>query len=223
VVYDRTIEGRRLELGVIGLEDGVLVLYDRPTGSRWSQITGRAVEGPLEGRRLETVPSTLTTWARWRALHPGTTVSVDPKPGAQRRFTEASLQRFTLAGDGPIADEDLIVAVEGSRMARAYPLRRLAGPRIANDVLDGRPIVVHLAGDLMTAKAFRRSRPDQVLTFVTEGEMLRDRETGTVWDPMSGRAVTGPLSGEELEAIPLTSALWYAWRSQRPDTSVWGE
>jgi len=33
VVYDPRLEGRQLELGVVGLQNGVSILYDRQTGT----------------------------------------------------------------------------------------------------------------------------------------------------------------------------------------------
>jgi hypothetical protein len=221
VVYDRTIEGRTLELGAVGLEKGVFLLYDRQTGSWWNQIAGRAVKGPLEGRRLRKRPSTLTTWGRWRALHPETTVFSDPRVTGRRRFTEESVSRVTLSGGGAIAGDDLIVAVEGESSARAYLLRRLAPGQVANDTIDGEPILVFLAEDAVTPRVFRRLAGERTLTFEAAGDHLRDEETGTRWDPMTGRALEGPLEGLQLEPVVFTQALWYAWRSVRPDTALW--
>ena len=113
------IDGTALELGAVGLDQGVFVLYDRQTRSRWNQILGRAVAGPLEGQRLRKHPSTLTTWGQWRRLHPGTTVFADPQLTRRRRFTEESVSRVTLSGGGAIAGEDLVVGVEGPSSARA--------------------------------------------------------------------------------------------------------
>src|SRR5262249_600113 len=52
VVYDASREGERVELGAVGLRDGVFILYDRATRSWWSQVAGTAVQGPLAGQRL---------------------------------------------------------------------------------------------------------------------------------------------------------------------------
>jgi hypothetical protein len=38
---------------------------------------------------------------------------------------------------------------------------------------------------------------------------------------MTGQALSGPLVGRSLEGLVVTTALWYAWRSQRPDTTLW--
>lgn len=223
MVYDRTIDGETLDLGAVGLEKGVFLLYDQQTGSRWNQIVGRAVQGPLEGRSLRKRPSTLTTWGRWRALHPDTTVFSDPRLAGRRRFTEESVSRVTLSGEGAIVGEDLIVGVEGPSSARAYLLRRMASERAVNDTIDGIPIVVFLAEDAVTARVFRRTVGKRTLAFEAAGDRLRDEETGTLWDPMTGDALVGPLAGARLERVIFTQALWYAWRSVRPDTTVWEE
>jgi hypothetical protein len=222
VVYDRTFDEGELEFGAIGLEKGVFFLYDGETRSWWSQLVGRAVKGPLKGRELRKHPSTLTTWGRWRTLHPDTTVFVDPKLPGRRRFTEESFSRITLGGSaGGVVNEDLVVAVEGPERARAWLLRALAARRVANDEIDGQPLVVFLTEDAVTARVWGRAIGDRTLTFTAEGDRMRDAETGSLWDPLTGRAVEGPLEGEGLEPVVSTHALWYAWRNQRPDTTLW--
>jgi hypothetical protein len=222
VVYDRTFDGRELEFGAVGLEKGVFFLYDEGTRSRWSQLVGRAVEGPLKGRALRKHPSTLTTWGRWRRLHPGTTVFRDPQLSGRRRFTEESLSRITLGGEaGDIVNEDLVVAVEGPRSARAWLLRLLASRQVANDEVDGRPLVVFLLPDAVTVRVWSRALGDRILAFAAEGDRMRDTETGTLWDALTGRALQGPLAGEILDPVVSTHGLWYAWRDQRPDTTLW--
>jgi hypothetical protein len=54
-------------------------MYDRPTGSFWTQLDGRAIEGEHVGRRLQHVDSTFTTWSQWRAAHPDTQVLFKPE------------------------------------------------------------------------------------------------------------------------------------------------
>jgi hypothetical protein len=225
VAYDPRLDGRRLELGAIGLQNGVSILYDRQTGSWWSQIVGKAIRGPLEGRELRMWPSTLTTWSRWRKLHPRTTVNANPPIPGIRRFTRETWSwMMTFAGGGPAANDDLVAGVLGSTSTRAWLLRRLyAAGRAVNDAVDGEPVVVFLGADMVTVRVLRRSVADRTLSFRADGDTLRDQETGSTWDPMTGRARSGPLAGKKLECVVFTTALWYAWRSQRPDTTLWGE
>lgn len=55
-----------------------LVMYDKLTGSFWSQAIGQAICGPLTGTRLSMVPSTLMNWSDWKADHPETEVLLPP-------------------------------------------------------------------------------------------------------------------------------------------------
>ena len=221
VVYDRSVDRQTVELGAVGLEKGVFILYDRQTGTHWSQVSGRATRGTREGRTLRKKTSTVTTWGRWRRLHPETSVYADANLPVRRRFTEETIARITQSGSGPAVNEDLVAGIEGRRMPRAYLLRKLAGPRVVNDELDGEPVVVFLAEDGVTVSALRRTVARRTLTFAAQGDALVDAETGSRWDPMTGRAASGPLAGRTLEEVPVTTALWYAWRSQRPGTSLW--
>jgi hypothetical protein len=73
VVYGREVNGKRLTLGVSGkLWRNSLVMFDRETGTLWSQITGEAVEGPLKGARLPKlqVSDRSTTLESWKVLGP---------------------------------------------------------------------------------------------------------------------------------------------------------
>lgn len=51
-----------------------LVMYDRRTGSYWSQLLARAICGPEAGTDLAVLPAETTTWGAWRAAHPETDV-----------------------------------------------------------------------------------------------------------------------------------------------------
>lgn len=58
--------------------DENLVLYDRATGSYWSQILTTALCGPVAGSALELLPSSFTTWGEWLDAHPETEVLLPP-------------------------------------------------------------------------------------------------------------------------------------------------
>ena len=61
------IEGQTTTLGVSGMHwRDALIMYDRASKSLWSQVLGEAVAGPEKGRKLEEIPSELTTWTDWK-------------------------------------------------------------------------------------------------------------------------------------------------------------
>ena len=51
-----------------------LVMMDEETGSLWSHVVGEALQGPLKGKVLKTVPVVQTSWAAWIKQHPDTKV-----------------------------------------------------------------------------------------------------------------------------------------------------
>lgn len=66
-VYDPRVDGRSLTFRA----SGPAQFSDRETGSRWS-LAGLAVEGPLTGTRLTTLPHQDAFWFAWAAFQPDT-------------------------------------------------------------------------------------------------------------------------------------------------------
>jgi hypothetical protein len=222
-VYERAVGGKTLELGTLGLERGVFKLYDRQTRSKWSQVSGVAESGPMSRRTLKRRESMLTTWGQWRRLHPDTSVFFDPALPNHHPFDADTIARITLAGEGPLRNEDLVAGIETPAGARAWLLRRLAATRVLNDDAGGEPVVAFLAEDAVTVRVMSRRVAGRTLAFsILPHDRLRDAETGSEWDALTGRAVTGPLAGRRLEPQAVTTALWYAWTSQHPGTTIWG-
>ena len=224
MVYAREFDGEAHNFGVSGLDEGTLIMYDAETRSRWSQLVGKAVSGQMQGRQLDKLPSTMTTWARWQALHPDTTVYVKRSIPYGARFTADAFAGVASAEPGPLQNEDLVIGVEGHVEARAYLARHMAREgRLVNDQLEGAPIVVFLSEDLATARIYDRRLDDRTLSLeLASGDGMRDVETGSTWDPLSGAAVAGPLEGQQLRPLVSTYSLWFAWKKYRPDTSLHG-
>lgn len=219
-MYARTFDDKPYEFGVIGAVKGGLILYDKQTKSHWSQLFGKAVDGPMEGRQLEKLPSTMTTWGQWRQLYPATTVYVKPS-AYSRRFIGEHFTRIAQRKEGPIQPNDLVVGFEGHIQARAYLVRRLAQQRLVHDTFEETPIFVYLSANYATARVFTRVVDEQTLHFtLTENEMLQDQETGSNWHPVTGEATAGPLKGKRLRSVISTFSVWFAWHRYRPDTQI---
>ena len=50
------------------------ILVDEQTGSRWTAFTGAAIDGELNGTRLERIPSHLSFWFAWSDWNPQTEI-----------------------------------------------------------------------------------------------------------------------------------------------------
>ena len=226
-MYDRELEGKEHNFGVVGVDEGTLIMYDDETQSYWSQLVGKAVSGDMEGTQLEKIPSTMTTWGQWKELHPKTTVYIKRSVPYNSRFTSETFAKVAAMEPGPVRSNDLIVGLEGHVHARAYLVRRLAEDRLVEEQFEGAPIAVYLSEDLSTARVFERTVDGRTLslslTDSREGEELEDAETGSRWNPVSGEAVSGPMKGKKLQSLISTYAVWFAWQHYRPDTTIRGE
>jgi hypothetical protein len=97
VVFERRVTGEPTTFGVSGrLWRSDLVMYDGLTDSLWSQLAATAIRGPRTGDRLTLVPSSLTTWGKWRSAHPETRVLLPPPhSGTVGRYDRAGRRRST--------------------------------------------------------------------------------------------------------------------------------
>ncbi len=77
-----------------------------------------------------------------------------------------------------------------------------------------------------TGIVYVRTVGADTLTFGVSGDLWKDamvmydRETNSRWAHVTGRAITGPLTGSELAAYPATQTTWRAWVTAHPDTRV---
>ena len=130
------------------------------------------------------------------------------------------MRRILMSNSGPPRDRDWVLGLLGSKDASAVLVRQIAGRRVANTTVDGRPIVVFLSEDLTTTSAWERSTTGRTLTFRAEGDALIDAETGSSWDAFTGTAVAGPLTSHTLKLVPVLPAFWHTWKAHHPDATV---
>ena len=50
--------------------------------------------------------------------------------------------------------------------------------------------------------------------------LMRDDQTGTYWQQISGRAISGPLAGTQLKLIPFDELTFALWRTEQPNGMV---
>ncbi len=228
-MYSREVDGQVLEFGVSGkLIRNALVMYDRQTNSLWSQILGVAVEGPMQGSELRFFASKLTTWQAWREQHPDTLALIKGYPGAHDPYrsyyfsSQAGVIGETVR-DGRLDTKELVLGVSIGEEAAAYPLPFLELNPLHQDSISGIPLLIIFDPDAATAAVFSRSLGDQVLSFGSSGDLLRDDGSGSLWDPRLGLALEGPFAGQSLEPIRGTILFWFAWKDFYPHTRIGGQ
>ena len=72
---------------------------------------------------------------------------------------------------------------------------------------------------------WKRQAAGRTLTFHLAGInnqnfIMRDEETGTYWQQVTGAAIAGPLRGARLELVPMDELSFALWRQESPAGSV---
>jgi len=220
------MNGRTLTFGVSGkLIRNSLVMYDRETHSLWSHLTGGAIDGPLTGALLQMLPATQTTWANWLRAYPGTKVLPHDYPGQTdglRYFTsQAAGIRGRLHDDNRLPAKAKVIGVRVLDQAKAYAMTAIVRAKVANDAFADVNLVIFATGP-DSASVFRRDLSSQTLTFeASAGGMITDRETGSGWDPLTGKAICGALMGSSLTPIDATTSFWFGWFDFFPETALY--
>ena len=180
-----------LTFGVSGLlYNSDVLLYDRLTGSLWSQILSKAVTGPLRGTTLVHLPSSHTTWREWRQRYPETLV-LSRDTGFRRNYNQSPYLEYSRSGQlmFPVAarnkayrNKEMVLGVRVADTYKAYPFKELRknGQARFDD---------EIAGKIFTI------------------EWLKDDKTARALD-------------EHGEQVPTVLAYWFAWFAFHPDTLI---
>lgn len=207
--------------GVSGdLVNSNLIMYDRETESRWPQMLGTAISGPLKGQSLERFRVIWTSWESWQALYPETRVLSsrtgyardyyrDPYGGSYNPPTgyygEGKPTFPTLYSDQRLEPK---VIVTGARTADGSIAFRKSSLQNAHNI--------HAAVEKMVLTAFYDTRSDTV--FVYQNPTQRDFRyaNGYFSDGSSSwRADELPL-----EPVHAYDAMWFAWAAFFPGTKL---
>jgi hypothetical protein len=217
-------------------------MFDDATFTLWSQLTGEGGVGELAGEALVRYPAQIVGFADARAAEPDALV-LSRDTGFDRSYgrnpyvgyDEIGSPAFLFQGDadGRLEPKARVITVDGAEPV-AYPFDHLATHRVVHDVVAGAPLVLFWSAGTATALGgavianaedvgavgvFHPEADGRRLTFTATADGFVDAETGSLWD-VTGRARSGPLAGQVLEAVAHDNTLWFAWAAFRPDTDV---
>ena len=191
MVFSAQAADSNLTFGVSGLlYNSDVLLYDRQTGSLWSQILSVAISGPLKGVTLTSLPASHTTWRDWSARHPGTLV-LSTDTGFRRDYRRSPYLDYSRTGRlmFPVQNsskeyrkKELVLGISAHGNTKAYPFEELEKNRQERfeDSLGGQTFTVEWS----KAEDFARILDD---------------------------------NGRE---IPSVIAYWFAWYAFHPDTEI---
>lgn len=184
-----------------------LVMVDAPTGSLWSHILGQAMQGPLKGTRLELLPGDMITWAAWRELHPKTTVLNLSR--THREYRKTFYRR----------PADFVLGWMANGSAYHCGMDVLLEKKVLSVSSGQTPLVVTFDTEGTAARLFSRQLDDRLLDFdAADQGRMRDRQTGSIWNAHTGKALSGPLAGSRLTHRVGIMSFARAWESFHPSS-----
>lgn len=185
-------------------------MRDLETGSLWSHILGRCMDGELEGETLSFVPGTVTTWSDWLTRYPDTTV-LD--------LSRTSFDYQRLAFSDPA---NFVIGIKIGLKIKAYTYAYLSQHPIVQEEVAGTPIVIAFDPESTRAYVYDRTLDGGAVLFDDKYEdgYLIDLDTGSHWDPWSGRALSGDRQGEVLAAQYGIISYRRAWTTFYPNSEM---
>jgi hypothetical protein len=207
-VHDRRVDGKTVSFGNAGgLYMRGMTWWDHKTISIWSQPIGEALAGKMEGKKLDLLPSQVTTWANWKSAYPHTFVMINDS-----EMHTGKLQRF---------NEDFVIGVVIDKLAKAYVYQDVEWEGIIHDKIGDFPVLVWAEeGDF---RVYLRKVGDLELTFAVIENQLIDENTGTFWDIRLGLAKEGELKGSVLQPLPSLTSFDWAWEDFYPNSDFYNQ
>lgn len=211
-----------------------LVMYDRETGSFWSQMLEQGINS---AERL-TVPDRLqvveTTWGTWQEMYPQTTL-MTKETGFNRPYgvypyggfktNNTLLFNVNNAGDSRLHRKERVLGINVGTSSKVYPISSFGSSlTVLNDTVGDMNVVATGSSSQNFAVIFNRQLEDcTVLDFSAVQDQLPvvmvDNE-GNQWD-VFGTAVSGPRAGTQLEKTNSYIAYWFAWTAFFPNAAIY--
>jgi hypothetical protein len=123
-------------------------------------------------------------------------------------------------------DTEVVGYVDKNENAICYPVYEMVMPRhLLNDVFCENPLFISFCAACRSTIIYNPVVDEQRLTFEVLGVhrrnmIIRDIQTGTVWQQGTGEAMYGKLKGKQLEFYPYQQTTLADWIKQYPTTLI---
>jgi hypothetical protein len=216
--------------GVSGLlYNANLILYDRLTGSLWSQLRLQCVNGSQIGDTPTLARIVETTWAMWRTMYPNTKImSLDT--GFARDYgtypygpykTNHSYFVFRATPINTALPNKLRVhAIIENDASKVYRFEGFLNGRLVRDQFQGKDFLVVGNEDLIVSFDLESDYAELEYSYAFDGgETVFTDNEGNSWNAF-GRAIAGPRQGEVLKPSVSVASYWFAIAAFYPEPDI---
>jgi Protein of unknown function (DUF3179) len=225
-VWQSVVNGQTLNFELAGINNQNFIMRDTQTGSWWQQISGEAIQGNLKGNKLVAVDFDEVSFGIWKRENPNGRVLRPDGNKIESADWENEVGKMPVRINAQIEEifepRTLLVGIKINDAAKAYPMSALEKQSPIIDTVGGTHIIVLLAEDKKSVRAFERTVNGRKLEFLRKPETneLVDAETGSVWD-FSGKAIGGELKDKQLKKITAIKDYWFNWKTYNPNTQIY--
>lgn len=104
---------------------------------------------------------------------------------------------------------------------RAYPLTQFTKTAMINDTVNGVPLLIFHDKESFATAVFKRIVDNKVIIFtVINGHFAQDN-SGTEWNLITGKAISGKHKGASLQRLSAVNIYWFAWARYYPETTIY--
>ena len=174
-MWTRTVNGRALHFYLAGINNQNFLMRDKETGTWWQQITGKAIYGPLKGTALDLVSSDELTFGEWKSeVADGKVLALVPKYIKKYDSNwEPEVAKLPVVISFPgteVKSRDVVVGLEIDGTSRAYPWDALVKQSPVVDHVHGTPLLLAVAPDGKSFRAFISRIDGKDAEFFLKGE-----------------------------------------------------
>ncbi len=229
--WESKTNDEKTTFGVSGLlYNANLILYDRNTGSNWSQLRLQAVNGELIGNEPGLIPVVETNWKTWKTLYPNTKV-LSTNTGFSRNYgvypygeykTNHSYFVFQPSiTNNALPNKERVLAIIDNGKAKVYPFSKFENGKAFKDTFEGEDYVIVGNENLITPFKLDDTTSDLDFSydFSNSEAFFKDNE-GNTWN-VFGEAIIGPRVGDRLTPAKGVASFWFAIAAFYPNPEIY--
>ncbi len=217
--WSRIVNDTKTTFGVSGLlYNSNLIPYDRQTGSNWSQMLSKAVNGNLIDTEATAIRLVETDWKTWRTMYPHTRIlSVDT--GYSRSYgeypygdyrTNHDFIVFPVQKDGRLPAKERVHAITDRGAARVYRFVDMITQQMVRDTFKGKEYLIVGNEDFIVSFELDAGTSNLNFYYTYSGsEVILTDDEGNDWN-VFGEATYGPRTGQALKSSHSFMGYWFS-------------
>jgi hypothetical protein len=189
------VNGQALHFYLAGINNQNFLMRDKETGTWWQQINGKAIYGPLKGATLDLVPYDELTFGEWKSEVSGGQVFA-PIAKYKKEYDpnwEPDVAKLPVVISFPgteLKSRDVVVGVEVDGASRCYPWDALVKQSPIMDHVGGKLVLVAIAPDGKSFRAFVSRIDDKDAEFFLKNEPEENKSATTADSSSDAKTAT---------------------------------